>query len=110
MVIELVYVTVTYKCGCVKARPVQPPRVSREIFPNRACDLCYEKEQREEERRAEILKEKADMAVRYMVNGEPMTIYRSKAGYWMGRRYENRKQIPKSFGKVDPRPLLEEAL
>jgi len=68
--------------------------------------MCYEKAERDEERRAALLKEKA----RYLVGGEPMTVYRSKTGYWYGRRYEDRKAITKSFGKADPRPLLEEAL
>jgi len=72
--------------------------------------MCYEKVQRDEERRAALLKEKTDLAVRYMVGGSPMTIYRSKTGYWYGRRYENRQAITKSFGKADPRPFLEEAL
>ena len=110
MVIELVYVTVTYRCGCVKARPMQPPRLHRSIDSHRACDMCYEQAERDEERRAMLLKEKADLAVRYMVGGEPMTVYRSKTGYWYGRRYEDRRAITKSFGKADPRPLLEEAL
>ncbi len=110
MIIELVYVTVTYKCGCVKARPVQPPRLNRSIFSHRARDFHIEQAQRDEERRAALLKMNADLAVRYMVGGEPMTIYRSKTGYWYGRRYENRQAITKSFGKTDPRPLLEEAL
>ncbi len=110
MVIELVYVTVTYKCGCVKARPVQPPRLNRSIYAHRACDMCYEKAERDEERRAALLKEKEATAVRYMVGGEPMTIYLSRFGYWHGKRYENGQTITKSFGKADPRPLLEEAL
>jgi len=87
---------------------MQPPRDCRSIYSNRACDYHREKAEREEERRAALLKEKTDQAVRYMVGGHPMTIYRSKAGYWYGRRYENRKAIFKSFGKADPRPLLEE--
>jgi len=88
--------------------PVQPPRTSRDIYPHHPCKVCTEKAQRDEERRAALLKEKANMAVRYMVGGEPMTVYRSKNGYWYGRRYENRQPITKSFGKADPRPLLEE--
>jgi len=100
---------VTYTCGCVKARPVQSPRLNRSVYSHRACDFHIEQAQRDEERRAELLKEKANLTVHYMVGGEPMAIYQSKAGYWYGRRYENHERITKSFGKADPRPLLEEA-
>lgn len=107
MIIELVYITRYYTCGCVTCLPVQPPRRHREVYPQHPCKVCAEKAEREQERRAALLAEKASSAVRYMVDDHPMAIYKSGM-YWHGRRYEHGKAITTSFGKVDPRPMLEE--
>jgi hypothetical protein len=106
MIIELVYITIHYKCGCVKARPVRPPRINREIYSSFHCETCTEKAQREAER---LVNRKREEAIRYMVDGTPMFIFQGRDGNWRAKRSANGQRM-KFFGRQDPRPMLEEAL
>ena len=110
MNIELVYVTVTYRCGCITARPVRPPRENRNIYSPFACKMCREREQAYRELAAAREREAQLMPIKYLVDGKPMSIEQRKDGYWRGKRFENGKYIYKYFGKADPRLLLEEVM
>jgi hypothetical protein len=106
VIIELVYVTIHYTCGCVKARPVQPPRLAREIFSSFRCSFHQQAYEEEEARLEARMKEGV---IRYMVDGKPMFIFQGRDGAWRGKRSANGQRM-RYFGRQDPRPLLEEAL
>src|SRR5437667_9612540 len=103
MIRELVYITVTYACGCVAARPVEPPRQIREIESPHPCKSCQQKEQQAQKYSIQ------QTTLRYLVDGELMHIFCGKDGYWRGKRSGLGQKL-KYFGKADPRPLLEEVL
>ena len=116
---ERIWITVHYACNCVYARPVRPPRLQREIFSMRRCDIHKHEDERAKERLVEQaaldaerraayhLEQRQLQTQRYLVNGMAMSITQSKDGCWRGKcQVSKGKQVQKYFGKVDPRPLL----